>query len=65
MLLFVFFTFRISSLKKKTVLIASISILLNLETITNQNDKEIPKEKCISPEKRQTIIDNLDINITV
>ena len=43
---------------------ASISILLNLETITNQNDKEIPKEKCISPEKRQTTIDNLDINIT-
>ena len=50
--------------KKKTLLIASISILINLETIANQNDKEIPKEKCISPEKRQTIIDNLDINIT-
>ena len=37
----------------------------NLETITNQNDKEISKERYISPEERQKIIDNLDINITV
>ena len=35
----------------------------NLETITNENNKEIPKERYISPEERQKIIDNLDINI--
>ena len=35
----------------------------NSETITNENDKEI--ERYISLEKRQKIIDNLDINIIV
>ena len=29
----------------------------NLETVTNENDKEITKEKRISPEERQEIID--------
>ena len=27
----------------------------NLETVTNDNDKEIPKEGCISPEERQKV----------
>ena len=31
----------------------------NPETITNRHDKEIPKERYISPEKRQKIIDHL------
>ena len=31
----------------------------NSETVTNENDKEIPKERYISPEKRQEIIDAL------
>ena len=31
----------------------------NSETVTNENDKEIPKERCIAPEKRQKIIDDL------
>ena len=31
----------------------------NSETVTNEYDKEIPKERCISPEQRQKIIDNL------
>ena len=31
----------------------------NLETLKNDNDKEIPKEIFISPEERQKIIDNL------
>ena len=35
----------------------------NSETVTNVNNKGIPEESCISPEKRQKIIDNLDINI--
>ena len=31
----------------------------NSETITNKHDKEIPKERYISPEERQKIIDDL------
>ena len=31
----------------------------NSETVTNENDKEIPKESCISPEERQKIINDL------
>ena len=31
----------------------------NSKTVTNEHDKEIPKESYISPEKRQRIIDNL------
>ena len=31
----------------------------NSETIINENDKEIPKKRYISPEERQKIIDNL------
>ena len=31
----------------------------NLETVTNEHHKEIPKERYISPEKRQEIIDDL------
>ena len=35
------------------------------ETVTNQNNKEISKERYISPEERQKIIGNLDINVIV
>ena len=31
----------------------------NSETVTNEHDKEIPKERYISPEERQKIIDDL------
>ena len=31
----------------------------NSETVSNENDQEIPKERYISPEKRQEIIDDL------
>ena len=31
----------------------------NSETVTNGNDKEIPKERYTSPDERQKIIDNL------
>ena len=37
----------------------------NLETVANQNNKEISKERYISPEERQKIIGNLDINVIV
>ena len=35
------------------------------EIVKNENDKEIPKVKYISPEERQKNIDNLDNNIIV
>ena len=31
----------------------------NWETITNEHDKEIPKERYMSPEEKQIIIDDL------
>ena len=31
----------------------------NLETVTNENDKGTPKERYISREERQKIIDNM------
>ena len=31
----------------------------NSETVTNEHDEEIPKERYISPEERQKIIDEL------
>ena len=41
----------------------------NSETVPNETDKEIPKdipkERYISPEERQKIIDNLIFNIIV
>ena len=33
----------------------------NLETVTNENDKEIPKEKYVCPEGRQEIVDELKL----
>ena len=37
----------------------------NSETITNEYDKEIPKERYISPEERQKIINDPTFNIIV
>ena len=37
----------------------------NAETVTNENDKEIPKERYVSPVERQKIINNLIFNIIV
>ena len=33
----------------------------NSQTITNEHDKEIPKERYISPEERQKITDDLKL----
>ena len=33
----------------------------NSETVTNKHDKEIPKERYISPGERQEIIDELKL----
>ena len=35
------------------------SLQNNSETITNKHDKEIPKERYISPEEGQKVIDDL------
>ena len=35
----------------------------NSETVTNENDKEIPNKKYVSPKERQKITDNLIFNI--
>ena len=37
----------------------------DLETITNEHDKETPKERYISPEERQKIINDVTFNIIV
>ena len=37
----------------------------NSETVTNENDEEIPKERYMSPEERQKNINNLGINIII
>ena len=37
----------------------------NLETVSNEHDKKIPKERYISSEERLKIIDNLRLNIIV
>ena len=37
----------------------------NSEIVTNENDKEIPKERYIFKKERQEIVDNPGINITV
>ena len=35
----------------------------NLGTVTNENDKELPTERYMSPEKGQKIIDNLKLKL--
>ena len=37
----------------------------NSETVTNENDQEIPKERYISSEEREKVIDNLIFTIIV
>ena len=37
----------------------------NSETVTNEHNKEIPKERYISPKERQEIIDDLRVNSIV
>ena len=49
----------------KIAKVSKNSLQNNSETVTNDNDKEIRKERYISLEERQKIIDNLDINIIV
>ena len=39
--------------------VSRTSLQNNSETITNEHDKEIPKERYISPEERHKIIDDL------
>ena len=50
---------------QKAIKVSKNSQENNLERITNENDREIPKEIQISPEERKKVINNLDINIIV
>ena len=43
----------------KITIFSNYSQQNNSETVTNEHDKEIPKEKYISPEEKQEIIDDL------
>ena len=44
---------------RKITKVSKNALKNNSETVTNENDKEIPKKRYISPEERQKIIDNL------
>ena len=44
---------------QKITKVSKNSLNNNSETVTNENDKEIPRKRYISPEERQKIIDNL------
>ena len=37
----------------------------NSETVTNEHDKEIPKTRCISPEKRRKMIASLRLILMI
>ena len=41
--------------------VSKISQQNNLEMLTNESNKEIPKERYISPEERQKVIDDLTL----
>ena len=50
-----------NEIASKTTKVSKNSQQNNSEIVTNENDKEIPKERYISPEKRQEIIDDLKL----
>ena len=48
-----------NKLANRIIIVSNNSQQNNSGTITNENDKEIPKERYISPKERQKLIDNL------
>ena len=46
-------------LNEKIKKVSKHSLQNNLETVTNENNKEKPKERYTSPEKRQEIFEDL------
>ena len=48
-----------NKIAEKITKVSKTSQQNNSETVTNEHDKEIPKERYISPEERQKIIDDL------
>ena len=48
-----------NKIANKIAMVSKNSQQNNSETVTKKNDKEIPKERYISPEEKQKIIDNL------
>ena len=51
--------YKITSISKSPMELHLQNISKELHSKTDENDKEIPKERHISPEKRQQIIDEL------
>ena len=47
---------------EKIIKISKTSQHNNSETVTNEHDKEILKERYLSPEERQKIIDDVRLN---
>ena len=54
-----------NKIANKIIRVSKNSPQNNSETVTNENDKEIPKERYISPKENQNIVDNLIFNIIV
>ena len=50
---------------QKTIKVWKTSRQNNSETVTNENDEEIPKEIYIATEERQKVIDNLRLIIII
>ena len=48
-----------NEISDKITKVSKYSLQNTSETVTNEHDKKIPKERYISPEKRQGIIDDL------
>ena len=48
-----------NKISNKIIKVSKNSQQNNSQTVTNVNDKEIPKERYISPEERQEIFDEL------
>ena len=50
-----------NKIANKMLKVSKYSQQNNSETVTNENDKGIPKERYISPEERQEINDEINI----
>ena len=50
-----------NKIASKIMVVSKNSQQNNSETVTNEHDKEIPKERYISPGERQKMIDDLPL----
>ena len=54
--------FIVNNVAERITKVSKNSQQNNSETLTNEHDKEILKERYVSPEERQEIIDELRLN---